>query len=128
MRRVVSLHYVNVARGQAAGRFGHLLGIAAGRRNSTRGPTQPRQLSHRSRDAVPPTIASARIRDRPVESRVNYIGPMTERPRYYADDGSRDNLTLDPRTIRVDNARLWVRPSSLAHEGFALVPHRSDVS
>jgi hypothetical protein len=77
---------------------------------------------------VPPTIASARIRDRPVESRVNYIGPMTERPRYYADDGSRDNLMLDPRTIRVDNARLWVRPSSLAREGFALVPHRSDVS
>jgi hypothetical protein len=77
---------------------------------------------------VPPTIASARTRDRPVESRVNYIGPMTERPRYYADDGSRDNLTLDPRTIRVDNARLWARPPSLAREGFALIPHRSDVS
>jgi hypothetical protein len=77
---------------------------------------------------VPSTIASERIRDRPVESRVNYIGPMTERPRYHADDGSRDNLELDPRTIRVDNARLWVQPPSLAREGFALIPHRSDVS
>ena len=53
---------------------------------------------------------------------------MTERPRYYADDGSRDSLTLDPRTIRIDNARLWVQPPSLAREGFALLPHRSDVS
>ncbi|MDB6105120.1 MAG: hypothetical protein JWO52_5119 [Gammaproteobacteria bacterium] len=77
---------------------------------------------------MPPKIASARIPDRTVESRVNYIGPMTERPRYYADDGSRDNLRLDPRTIRVDNARLWVRPPSLAREGFALISNRSAVS
>ena len=77
---------------------------------------------------MPPTIASANIRDRPVETRVNYIGPMTERPRYYAGDGSRDILALDPRTIRVDNARLWVRPPSLAREGFELIQHRSDVS
>jgi hypothetical protein len=77
---------------------------------------------------VPPTIARARIRDRLVKSRVNYIGQMTERPRYYADDGSRDNLTLDPRTIRVDNARLWALPPSLAREGFALIPHRSEVT
>jgi hypothetical protein len=76
---------------------------------------------------VPPTIASARPQYR-LESRVNYIGPMTERPRYHADDGSRDNLTLDPRTIRVDNARMSVRPPSLAREGFALIPHRSAVS
>jgi len=53
---------------------------------------------------------------------------MTERPRYYVDNGSRDNLKLDPRTIRVGNARLWVRPPSLEREGFALIPHRSDVS
>jgi hypothetical protein len=84
--------------------------------------------SHHSKDTVPPTIASARIRDRPVESRVNYTGPMTERPRYHADDNSRDILTLDPRTIRIDNARSWVRPPSLAREGFTLIPHRSDVS
>jgi hypothetical protein len=63
-----------------------------------------------------------------VESRVNYIGPMTERPRYYADDGSRDNLTLDPRTVRVDDARLRVQPPSLTREGFELIAHRSDVS
>jgi hypothetical protein len=63
-----------------------------------------------------------------VESRVNYIGPMTERPRYYADDCSRDILVLDPHTIRVDNARLCAQPPSLAGEGFALIPHRSDVS
>jgi hypothetical protein len=53
---------------------------------------------------------------------------MTERPRYYADDGSRDNLTLDPRTVQVENARLWLQPPSLTREGFALIPHRSEVS
>ncbi len=53
---------------------------------------------------------------------------MTERPRYYAHDSSRDNLRLDPRTIRVQNARLRTRPPSLALEGFALIQHESAVS
>ena len=62
-----------------------------------------------------------------VQSRLNYIGPMTDRPRYYASDCSRDVLTLDPRTIEIEDARLRARPHSLAQAGFALLPHKSTV-
>ena len=34
---------------------------------------------------------------RSVEASVNYIGEMAQRPRYYANDHSRDVLHLDPR-------------------------------
>ena len=77
---------------------------------------------------MPGTIASARLQDRTVESRVNYIGQMTERPRYYVSDPSRDVLTLDSRTIQIEDARLREQPPSLAREGFALFPHKSAVS
>ena len=59
---------------------------------------------------------------------LNYIGPMSDRPRYHADDGSRDVLTLDPRTVAVENGRLRVQPHSLDQEGFTLVPHQSAVA
>ncbi|MBS0421792.1 MAG: hypothetical protein JSR66_29045 [Proteobacteria bacterium] len=59
---------------------------------------------------------------------LNYIGPMSDRPRYYADDGSRDVLTLDPRTVEVENARLRAQPHSLDREGFTLVAHQSAVA
>ena len=77
---------------------------------------------------MPEAIASVRIRERTVPGRLNYIGPMTDRPRYYADDCSRDVLTLDPRTIEVEDARLRTQPHSLAQAGFALLPHVSAVS
>jgi hypothetical protein len=77
---------------------------------------------------MPKAIASVRLRERTVQSRLNYIGPMTDRPRYYADDCSRDVLALDPRTIEVEDARLRAQPHSLAQEGFALLPHKSSVS
>lgn len=59
---------------------------------------------------------------------LNYIGPMTVRPRYHADDCSRDVLTLDPRTVEVEDARSRAQPHSLAQAGFALLPHKSRVS
>jgi hypothetical protein len=59
---------------------------------------------------------------------LNYIGPMTGRPRYYADDGSRDCLVLDPRTVEVEDARSRVLPPSLEQEGFALIANQSAVS
>jgi len=59
---------------------------------------------------------------------LNYIGPMSDRPRYHADDGSRDVLTFDPRTVAVENGRLRVQPHSLDQEGFTLVPHQSAVA
>lgn len=59
---------------------------------------------------------------------LNYIDPMSDRPRYHADDGSRDVLTLDPRTVEVENARLRAQPHSLDLEGFTLVAHQSAVT
>ena len=38
-------------------------------------------------------MSAAQPGDRVVEGRVNYIGAMRERPRYYANDHSRDVLT-----------------------------------
>jgi hypothetical protein len=90
-------------------------------------------LSVRATEHTTPTImrettARARLQGRAVESRFNYIGRMTERPRYYVNDISRDVLTLDPRAVQIEDARLWARPPSLAQEGFALLPHKSAVS
>jgi hypothetical protein len=65
---------------------------------------------------------------RVVEGRVNYIGAMTVRPRYFANDSSRDVLTLDPRTVWIEDARTRTTPASLEREGFVLVPHHSEVA
>ena len=64
---------------------------------------------------------------RTVEGRVNYIGPMTERARYYANDHSRDVLALEERTIRIEDARGQAVAPSLEREGFALLQHSSAV-
>lgn len=65
--------------------------------------------------------------DRTIEGRVNYIGPVTERPRYHAHDASRDTLALDPRTIQIENVRLRAEPPSLEREGFALFSRKSTI-
>jgi hypothetical protein len=59
---------------------------------------------------------------------VNYIGAMTARPRYHAKATSRDTLTLDPRTVQIEDVRMRAEPASLEREGFALFPHKSAVS
>lgn len=71
---------------------------------------------------------SALKRPRVVEGVVNYTGDMTVRPRFYANDHSRDNLVLDPRTVEVEDARARNVPPSLEREGFALFQHKSAVS
>lgn len=53
---------------------------------------------------------------------------MTERPRYFANDHSRDVLVLDPRTVPIEDARSRADAPSLEHEGFTLVEHRSAVT
>jgi len=60
-----------------------------------------------------------------IEAIVNYLGPMNERPRFHAQDHSRDNLVLDPRTVPIEDLR--DQGASLKREGFALVPHRTAV-
>jgi hypothetical protein len=53
---------------------------------------------------------------------------MADRPRYYTVNSSRDVITRDRRTIRIEDARLRAEQPSLAREGFALFPHKSAVS
>jgi hypothetical protein len=65
---------------------------------------------------------------RSVEGRVNYIAAMSVRPRYHANDTSRDVLVLDPRTVRIEDARTRGTLPSLTQEGFTLVPHKSEVA
>jgi hypothetical protein len=56
---------------------------------------------------------------------INYVARSAERPRYYANDHSRDRLTLDPRLMIINDARATF--PSLDVEGFALVKHHSAV-
>ncbi len=63
-----------------------------------------------------------------VEGMVNYTAEMPVRPRYHANDSSRDVLTLDPRRVSIEDARARATPTSLASEGIALVRHQSAVS
>ncbi len=53
---------------------------------------------------------------------------MAERPRYYANDHSRDVLALDPRAVPIADVRSSAEAPSLAREGFELVPHPSAVA
>lgn len=56
---------------------------------------------------------------------MNYVAAMTARPRYHANDASRDVLELDPRDLSITDMR--ARGASLLVEGFALVDHVSAV-
>ena len=66
---------------------------------------------------------SARI----VKGEMNFIGAMDERPRYHANDSSRDVLNLDPHAVAIEDKRDSPVPPSLECEGFALYHHRSAV-
>ncbi len=73
-------------------------------------------------------IVGVELEKRTIQSHLNYIGPMTERPRYHVNDLSRDTLRLDSRSVHIENARLRAEPPSLQREGFALFPHQSAVT
>ncbi|WP_428409006.1 CmcJ/NvfI family oxidoreductase [Hyphococcus sp.] len=60
-----------------------------------------------------------------VKGEINYAKPMEGRPRFHANDQSRDILSLDPQTVEIVDGRQ--SPPSLDREGFALVSHRSKV-
>jgi hypothetical protein len=62
-----------------------------------------------------------------VQGLINYVADMDERPRYYANDHTRDVLTLDPRSVPIEDARKRTEPPSLSREGFEIVSHRSGV-
>src|SRR5271168_4985651 len=63
-----------------------------------------------------------------VEAQLNYLGPMTERPRYYAYEvGERSNMTYDPHKMRIHDMRPISSDVSLDTQGFAFVEQRSAV-
>jgi hypothetical protein len=66
-----------------------------------------------------------------VEAELNYLGPMTERPRYYAyetDAGERrSNMAYDPHTMRIHDLRPISSDLELDTQGFALLEQRSAV-
>ncbi|MGH8148465.1 MAG: CmcJ/NvfI family oxidoreductase [Steroidobacteraceae bacterium] len=76
----------------------------------------------------PQRSESADAGGRVVEGSVNYAAAMAVRPRYYANDSSRDVLTLDPRVVRIEDARSWPVAPSLGTAGILLTRHRSAVS
>ena len=65
---------------------------------------------------------------RTVTGSIVYLGPMAERPRFHANDHSRDNLVLQKHKVTVEDARSRGVPASLAREGFTLVPHKSAIA
>jgi hypothetical protein len=65
-----------------------------------------------------------------VEAELNYLGPMTARPRYYAYElGSetRSNLTPEPHRVRIHSLRPIQSELDLDRQGFELVEQRSAV-
>lgn len=68
------------------------------------------------------------VEPREVSGLIRYLGVMAERPRYFANDHSRDVLVLDPRTVTIEDARARAVPPSLEREGFRLVEHGSAVT
>jgi hypothetical protein len=65
---------------------------------------------------------------RTVTGLVNYLGAMTERPRYFANDHSRDVRVVDPRYMPIEDARTRATAPSLTREGFTILEHRSAVA
>ncbi len=63
-----------------------------------------------------------------IEAAVPYAGPMAVRPRFYANDHSRDVLTIEPLLASVVNARNVHPAPALEREGFELVCHRSAIA
>jgi hypothetical protein len=69
-----------------------------------------------------------KVRSRTVSGDIVYLGAMSERPRFHANDHSRDNLVLETHRVAIADARSWAVPPSLDREGFALIPHRSKIA
>jgi len=62
-----------------------------------------------------------------VSGTINYIARGGERPRYHANDSTRDTIVIDPQTMTIEDARRNDDPPRLDREGFARVDHVSAV-
>jgi hypothetical protein len=63
-----------------------------------------------------------------IEAAVPYAARMAIRPRFHANDQSRDVLEIQPCWMRVVNGRTVEPPPALEREGFELIRHRSAIS
>lgn len=76
------------------------------------------------------TSSASRARDaRPdsVTAPINYVGPMSVRAKFHAQDHRRDVLNLDNHMVTFHDARRFRQAPSLDREGLALVRHKSKV-
>jgi len=75
-----------------------------------------------------PAYAAAELGNCPsLRSSVNYLGPMNERPVFYAQHVERDNLVLEPHEVDIYDARALDRSPGLETAGFTLARHRTRV-
>lgn len=63
-----------------------------------------------------------------VDATIHYLGQMAQRPQVWNEDFSRNILTLEGVTMRIEDAGARERAPDLGTEGFALVPHKTDVA
>lgn len=70
----------------------------------------------------------ALIGDNVVTAEINYLEEMRERPAFYAENYSRDNLLLKPQAVPIHDLRRCQNRLSLDREGFVLASHQSGVS
>jgi len=59
---------------------------------------------------------------------MNFIAPMAVRPRYHANDASRDVLALEAHKVPIEDARTVDEPPDLEREGFRLLEAPSAVA
>ncbi|HEX3954247.1 MAG TPA: hypothetical protein VHW90_11780, partial [Stellaceae bacterium] len=65
-----------------------------------------------------------------VEGELNYLGPVSERPRYYAYEPGPDERTImpsEPHVMRIHDMRPIMGEIALDRQGFELVEQRSAV-
>ena len=62
-----------------------------------------------------------------VHGKLGFSEPMNSRPKFHANDISRDVLNVVPRAVHIEDARGFAAPPALDVEGFCLRPHASQV-
>ncbi len=63
-----------------------------------------------------------------VDATVEYLAPMSERPRFHLSDPARDCNAVERVTVHIRDARPRQREFTLDESGFCLVPHRTELT
>jgi hypothetical protein len=58
---------------------------------------------------------------------LGFSEPMAVRPKFHANDNTRDVLNVVPRAVPIEDLRYRTAPPSLDIDGFKLYPHRTGV-